>query len=44
MDLKKIGVNTRNLVDSAHNRDHWRALVNAAFGFRVPQTMELTYK
>ena len=30
MDLKEIGVNTRNWVDSAQDRDYWRALVNAA--------------
>jgi hypothetical protein len=36
MDLKEIGVNTRNLVDSAQDRDYWRALVNAAFNLRVP--------
>ena len=28
MVLKEIGVNTKNLVDSAHDRDYWRALVN----------------
>ena len=30
MDLKEIGINTRNLVDSAQDRDFWRALVNVA--------------
>jgi hypothetical protein len=30
MDLKEIGVNTRNWVDSAEDWDYWRALVNAA--------------
>ena len=29
MDLKEIGVNRRNWVDSAHDRDFWTALVNA---------------
>ena len=29
MDLKEIGINTRNWVDSAHDRGYWRALVNA---------------
>ena len=29
-DLKEIGINTRNWVDSAQDRDYWRALVNAA--------------
>ena len=26
---KEIGINTRNWVDSAQDRDYWRALVNA---------------
>ena len=30
MDLKEIGINTRNLVDSVRDRDYWRALVNMA--------------
>ena len=30
MDLKEIGINTRNWVDSAQDRDYWRALLNAA--------------
>jgi hypothetical protein len=36
MGLKEIGTNTRNWVDSAQDRDHWRALVNAALSLRVP--------
>ena len=36
MDLKKIGINTRNWVDSSQDRDYWRALVNAALNLRVP--------
>ena len=28
MDLKEIGINTRNWVDSAQDRDYWRILVN----------------
>ena len=36
MDLKEIGINTKNLVDSAQDRDNWRALVNAALNLRVP--------
>ena len=30
MDLKEIGINTRNWVESAQNRDYLRALVIAA--------------
>ena len=36
MDLKEIGINTRNWVDSAMDMDYWRALVNAALNPRVP--------
>ena len=36
MNLKEIGINTRNCVDSAQDRDYWRALVNAALNLRVP--------
>ena len=35
MDLKEIGINRRNLVDSAPDRNYWRALVNAALNLRV---------
>ena len=41
MDLKEIRINTRNWVDSAQDRDYWRALVNAVLNLRVPQAMEL---
>ena len=34
--LKEIGINARNWVDSAQNREYWRALVNAALNVRVP--------
>ena len=30
MDLKEIGIIMRNWVDSAVDRDYWRALVSAA--------------
>ena len=30
MDLEEIGINAENWVDSAQDRDYWRALVNAA--------------
>ena len=36
MDLKEICVNTRNWVDSAQNRDYYRARVNAAMNLRLP--------
>ena len=29
IDFKKIGMNARNWVDSAQDRDYWRSLVNA---------------
>ena len=29
MDLKEIGINLGNWVDSAQDRNYWRALVNA---------------
>jgi hypothetical protein len=35
MHLKEIDITTRNWVDSAQDRDYWRALVN----LRVPQAM-----
>ena len=38
MDLKEIGINMRNWVDSAQDKDYWRALVNATLnsGFHKP--------
>jgi hypothetical protein len=41
MDLKEMGINTRNWIVSAQNRDYWRALVNAALNHQVPYAMEL---
>ena len=35
MGLKEIGVNTKNWVDSAQDRDYWRTLVNVALNLRV---------
>ena len=35
MDLKEIGVNTRNWVDSAQGRNYRGVLVNAALNLRV---------
>ena len=36
MDLKEIGINTRNWVDLAQDRDYYRARVNVALNLRVP--------
>ena len=36
MDNEKIVIHTRNWVDTAQDRDYWRALVNAALDLRVP--------
>ena len=36
IDLEEISINAGNWVDSASDRDYWRALVNAALSLRVP--------
>ena len=36
MVLKEIGINTRNWVDSAQDKDYWKTLVNAALNIQVP--------
>ena len=36
MYLEEIGINAENWVDSAQDRNYWRALVNAALNLRVP--------
>ena len=36
MDLKQTGINTKNLFDSAQDKDYWRALVNAVRNLRDP--------
>ena len=36
MDLEEIGINAGNWVDSAQDREYWRALVNATLNLRVP--------
>ena len=41
MDLEGISINAGNCVDSAQDRNYWRALVNAALNLRVPYAMEL---
>ena len=35
MDLEEIGISAGNWVDSAQDRNYWRALVNAALDLRV---------
>ena len=35
MDLKDIGINTRDWVDLAQDRVYWTALVNAALFLRI---------
>ena len=36
MDLYEIGINVGNWVDSAQDRDYWRAIVNAALNLWIP--------
>ena len=36
MNLKEMGINTKDWVDSAQDRDYWKAFVNAKFILRVP--------
>ena len=36
MDLEEIGINARSWVESAQDRDYWRALVNAILNLQVP--------
>ena len=36
MDLEEIGINAGNWIESAHDRNYWRALVNAALNLWVP--------
>ena len=36
MYLEEIGINVGNWIDSAPDRNYWRALVNAALNLRVP--------
>ena len=41
MDLKEIGIDTRNWVDSVRDKGYWRVFVNPAFKRRVPYAVEL---
>jgi hypothetical protein len=36
MEIEEIGINAGNWVDSAQDRDYWRALLNAALSLLVP--------
>ena len=36
MDLEEIGINDGNWVDSAQDRNYWRAIVNGALNIQVP--------
>ena len=36
MDLEEIGINAGNWVDSAQDKNSWRALVNATLNLRAP--------
>ena len=35
MDLEEIGINAANWVDSAQDKDYWRALVNTALNLWI---------
>ena len=39
-DIKEIGVNVRNRIDSSQGRDYWRVLVYAASNLCVPEARE----
>ena len=36
MNLEEIAINAGNWVDTAHDTNYWRALVNAALNLRIP--------
>jgi hypothetical protein len=36
IDLREIGWNVMDWIDLAHDRDQWRALVNAVLNILVP--------
>ena len=42
MDLEEIGINAGNWVESAQDRNYWRALVNPALNLRIPQAIEFS--
>ena len=40
MYFKEIGINTRNWIDSAQDRNYWKVLINAALNLRDSQAIE----
>ena len=36
MDLKEIGINTRNWIDLVQDRNYWRVLVSVVLNLLVP--------
>ena len=36
IDLEEIGINAGNWVDSAQDKNYWKALVNAVLNLRIP--------
>ena len=41
IDFKEIGINTKNRIDSGHDRDYWRAPVNCDIEAPAPQVTKL---